>query len=88
MGLTWITGVLVFDDVLIPFAYLFTIFVALQVLFKKIVKNNSTRCAKKILIYSSPLTGLGHIHPVCDHVKTGTLATPDSITLVSDLHAL
>lgn len=40
MGLTWITGVLVFDEARIPFAYLFTIFVALQVL-KKSVENNA-----------------------------------------------
>lgn len=36
MGLTWITGVLVFDEALIPFAYLFTLFVALQVHYIKI----------------------------------------------------
>lgn len=32
MGLTWITGVLFFDSSLIPFAYIFTIFAAFQVL--------------------------------------------------------
>lgn len=38
-----------------------------------------------MLINTSPLTGLGHIHPVCAYVKTGTLDAPDSVTLVSDL---
>ena len=31
MGLTWITGVLVFHEALIPVAYIFTIFVAFEV---------------------------------------------------------
>lgn len=31
MGLTWIVGILFFDDDLLPFAYIFTILVAFQV---------------------------------------------------------
>ena len=31
MGLTWVTGVLVFHEALIPVAYIFTIFVAFEV---------------------------------------------------------
>ena len=31
MGLTWVVGILVFESTLLPFAYVFTVFVAFQV---------------------------------------------------------
>ena len=51
MGLTWITGVLVFDESLIPFAYVFTVFVAFQVTIEHISHSDNSIQTTKAIVY-------------------------------------
>lgn len=65
MGITWVMGVLVFTESLLPLAYIFTTFVAFQV---------SPRSPPSLPLASPcpPLiVGTHHFYTVCSPVETG-----------------
>jgi hypothetical protein len=70
MGLTWITGVLVFHEVLIPVAYIFAIFVAFEVTVDDHC-HHITIAIVEIPLLSS--VGCCHICLICGGIQAGMI---------------
>ena len=76
MGLTWITGVLVFHEALIPVAYIFTIFVAFEVTIVAYRHDHFVIIILWLLFryhYCISLTSAGrcHICLICGGIQAG-----------------
>ena len=69
MGLTWITGVLVFHEALIPVAYIFTIFVAFEV--TEVAHTWSWLLLRYHCCISLTSAGCCHIRFVCGGIQAG-----------------